>query len=372
MRPQSFSAIIVDTPLSPVLLEPSTSVKVPVTTSPNVMFPRSGSPPKDLSPVHAGAPSNKMPLEPTFSSRHTSDATDTPLYPMPIEPSFGRKRSNSKFEPNPDLQPISEVAQTTQKEVLPAEVSPMEASQKEVPSKGVPQEGLPPAMKMGDGQRSTASYVYLDQPTPSSHPDTPHTERHNPFKRLAKKEFEDDSKEDTGKENHKPNKLKKKKPHEKRHKLLRYSRRFILRRKVLNILLGRQLGGAVADGLKAITCLPVGSDGLDLAVVAVPGGVRSEHHKLQQLHAGGVFPMAVVVGINELERDKKESGLRVVSTRSCVALTAPATASDDDENRDRRSFGGRHKRSKDRRVSLEDLGTAIGDVNYRSRGRRDM
>ena len=230
-------------------------------------------------------------------------------------------------------------------------------------------------MHMGDGHRSTSCNIYLDQPIPSSHPDTPHTERHNPFKRLAKKDSDNDTKNDTKKENQKPKKpkkLKKTRPHEKRHKLVRYSRRFLLRRKVLNFLLGRQLGGAVADGLKAITCLPVGTDGLDLAVVAVPGGVRSEHHKLQQLHAGGVFPMAVVVGRNELEREEKESGLTVVSTRSCVALTAPALDSDDDKNeRDgrRKSFGGR-RRSKDRRVSLEGLGTAIRDVDYKSREKR--
>lgn len=129
----------------------------------------------------------------------------------------------------------------------------------------------------------------------------------------------------------------------------------------------------MADGLKTITCLPVGTDGLDLAVVAVPGGVRSEHHKLQQLHAGGVFPMAVVAGRNELEREEKERRLRVVSTRSCVALTATAPDSDDDENerdRRRRSFGGRRRRSKDRRVSLEDLGTLIRDVDYRPREKR--
>lgn len=224
-------------------------------------------------------------------------------------------------------------------------------------------------MKTGDGHRSTSCNVYLDQPVSSPHPDTPHAEKHNPFKRHAKKDPDNDCRS----ENHEAKKLKKKKPHEKRHKLVRYSRRFILRRKVLNFLLGRQLGGAVADGLKAITCLPVGTDGLDLAVVAVPGGVRSEHNKLQQLHAGGVFPMAVVVGRNELEREEKESGLRVVSSRSCVALTAPARDSNDDENeRDgrRRSFGARRRRSKDRRVSLEELGTAIRDVDYRSGEKR--
>lgn len=78
--------------------------------------------------------------------------------------------------------------------------------------------------------------------------------------------------------------------------------------------------------------------------------------------------MAVVVGRNELEREKKENGLRAVSTRRCVALTAPALDSDDDENeRDGgRSFEGRRRRSKDSRVSLEDLGTAIRNVDYRS------
>lgn len=129
----------------------------------------------------------------------------------------------------------------------------------------------------------------------------------------------------------------------------------------------------MADGLKAITCLPVGTDGLDLAVVAVPGGVRSEHHKLQHLHAGGVFPMAVIVGRNELKREEKKRRLRVVSTRSCVALTAPAPNSDvgvNERDGSRRSFGGRRRRSKDRQVSLEDLGTAIRDVDCRSREKR--
>lgn len=363
MRPQSFSAIIVDGPLSPVSVEPSIVMEVPVTVNSAATFPRSGSPPNHFSPVHAEAPSNKMPLEPTFSSRNTSDATDNTLYLMPIEPNFGRKGSTAKFEPNPILQPISEIAQTPQKRVLP----------KEGPPEGVPQDGVLPPMNIGDGHRSTSCNVYLDQPIPSSHPDTPHNERHNPFKRLAKKDSDNDTKNDTKKENHNPNKLKKKKPHEKRHKLVRYSRLFILRRKVLSLLLGRQLGDAVADGLKAITCLPVGTDGLDLAVVAVPSGVRNEHHKLQQLHAGGVFPMAVIVGRNELKREEKKRRLRVVSTRSCVALTAPAPNSDvgvNERDGSRRSFGGRRRRSKDRQVSLEDLGTAIRDVDCRSREKR--
>lgn len=214
----------------------------------------------------------------------------------------------------------------------------------------------------GDGHKSTTGTFY-DPPVPSFHvkriPREEETKLSKKEEKKAKKEVkkeEKKAKKEAKKEAMKGgNKLKKKRPHEKTHKLVRYSRRFFLREKILNFLLGRQLGPAVADGLKAITCLPVGTDSLDLAVVAVPGGVTSP------LHAGAVFPLAVVVGRHELESEERNGSLHFGNSRSCVALTAPDFSDSEEQPR---------KRRKSRHMSMEDLGEAIRHRDYAEERRR--